>query len=336
MKLITDRAQRNYNYLEIIAKYNSFFERYGEDAELNQKQFKAFESALSSSLIGIDSVEEILNSLLSDENETGASLDLFVKDKDCYSFYKENKIMPVASREEALIVYSMIQNGDFDLFLNNELKTKILNNICSYFKNINETPVNLYDYIDYKGKSICADNLKDIQGYFTELKEAIENNSFIKISYNINDTVNEHIIQPVSFVYSQLDLRMRVRAFVSNGQLWTFYLSNIQKIETLNEAPFERCSLTEPKMKELVFSFENSKNRAERVAARFSDYKKTVKYNKNKNIITYRVFYPDDMTENNRIFFRLRSLGKGIEIKSEEKERVKADAKKALLNYIKG
>lgn len=336
MILFPDRAQRNYNYLEIISKYNAFVEQFGEDAEINDKQFETFKRELGSSLIGIDSVETILASLVSDDEGKNPSLDLFVDNGDNnYSLYKKSKIMPVASREEVLIVFSMLQNNDFDLTLTSEQKDKIYQNINTYFNNLSEQPFNLYDYIDNKGQSLCADILSEIKDFYTELKSAIKNKQFVRIRYYYNDITEQHCIQPIGFVYSQLDLRLRVKAFVESGKLLTFYLSNIKEINTMNDAPFERFEAKEPVMKELVFSFENINNRAERVAALFSDYRKTVKYNRKNNLLTYHVFYPDNLTENNRVFFRLRSLGKGMKIESEEKRRIKDDAIKALGNYKK-
>lgn len=335
MKLVTDRAQRNYNYLEIIGAYNDLLNNC-EDGYISEKQFNQFSRELGAKLIGTNGVVNTLNALVSAKNNENNSLDLFEFDGDNYLLFKEKPILPPASREEVLLIYSMLENGDFDLMLNDEVKNKIKANVDRFFENLGETPENLYGYIDFKGESLCADTLSEIKDCYIALNKAKENGSFVKISYDYNDEINEHIIKPVGFVYSQLDLRLRVRAYVKTGEQWTFYLSNIKSLESLNGNAFDVPEEKKPEMKELVFSFENTHNRAERVAARFSDYNKTVKYSKKKNIITYTVYYSDNMTENNRIFYRLRSLGKGIDIKSGEKKRVKADALKALANYKNG
>ena len=108
-------------------------------------------------------------------------------------------------------------------------------------------------------------------------------------------------------------------------------------METIeNKVPFDLPKETEDKTKELIFSFENIRGRAERVAARFSDYEKKIHYDKKSNMITYTVFYHDTPTENNRILYRLSSLGLGTTIQTSEKEEVRRNARKALENYKKG
>ena len=331
MILKTDRQQRNYNYLELIRMYNSALEKYHHNAILSYNEYTKIENDLSVSLIGLESVEEIKNSLSSNEDN---SLNLFYKEDEKYFFEKENKILPVASKEEALIVYSMLKNGDFDLFLNENQKKIINNNIKKYFENINEKPFDLYDFIEVKGESLCADKLIEIKDYFYVLKKAIELKSLVKISYYYDDKIEDSIVQPIEFIYSQLDFRLRVKAFFRDGGCRTFYISNIKKLEILeNEKPFTQYEKEQNNTNELVFSFENNSSKTERIAARFSDYKKEIHYNKKNNMLTYHVFYADTPTENNRIIYRLRSLGKGITILSEEKERVKQDALKALENY---
>lgn len=334
MILTAERKQRNYNYLTIISKYNKLLST-TPDKKITHKQFEDFKKELSINLLGFDSVEAILNSIVDDSDEANDNLALFTEDESGYTLAIEDKISPVASKEEALIVFSMLNNGDFDLFLSDEQRNNIKNNIDKYFDNLSMQPINLYDYIEDKGKSLCADNLKEIKDTFDILKETVESKKTVKISYYFNDVYNEHIIMPIGFVYSQLDLRMRVKAYCEDSTLQTFYISNIKKVEVIDDIHFE-ISNAGAEYKELVFSFENSNNRAERIAARFSDYRKSVKLNKKKNIITYHVFYENNPTESNRIFYRLRSLGRGINIQTEEKGRVVADAKKALENYKNG
>lgn len=331
MILKTVRQQRNYNYLELIKMYNSAIEKYGSDAKLSENEYKQISNQLSASLIGIDCVEKITDSIISEDED---SLNLFYKEGDKYLFEKENKILPTASKEEAQIIYSMLTKGDFDLFLDENQKNILSNNLKTYFENINEKPFNLYDFIEMKGESLCADSLSEIKEYFTLLNKAIDLKCLAKITYFYNDEIENHIIQPVGFVYSQLDLRMRVKAFTDNEKFQTFYISNIKTLELLeSEKAFTSIEQEGRDTKELIFTFENIQGRAQRVAARFSDYKKEVHYNKNTNTLSYHIFYTDTPTENNRIIFRLRSLGKGITILSEEKENVKQEAQNALANY---
>ena len=332
MILKTDREQRNYNYLELIKMYNRAVKKYNTDAKLSEKEYKAIQDELTVSLMGMDRVEEIKTDLLSISDRS--TLELFEKIGAEYYFEKGNKILPAASKEEALIVYSMLQRGDFDLFLNEKQKRLLADNLNEYFANIHEKPFDLYGLIEVKGNSLCADSLGVLRDRFDKLKRAIEAKAFVKISYNYNDKTEEFVIQPVGFIYSQLDLRLRVKAFLRSGDCWTFYVSNIAKLEiSENKKPFTPLKNERNNTKKLVFSFENSKGRAERIAARFSDYEKEIRYNKKNNRITYHVSYADTPTENNRIVNRLRSIGKGLTILSEEREMVKQDAVKALENY---
>ena len=338
MILKVNRQQRNYNYLELIRMYNQAIEEYGADNNISKDNFSKINDSLTKSLIGMETVEIIKNALVSDEDlDNNNSLELFYTSDNEYGFMHKNKILPVASKEEAEIVYSMLQNGDFDLFLSENQKKIISDNLNRYFDNAGLHPINLYDYIDVKGGSHNADNLSEIKDYFIQLKKAVQFKNFAKIAYDYNDMVEDYIIQPIGFVYSQLDLRLRVKAFLKEGTLRTFYISNIKKIEIIEkEYPFEPLEEKADNIKELIFSFENIRGRAERVAARFSDYKKKIRYDKKSNTITYNVFYHDTPTENNRIIFRLCSLGLCSTIQTEEKEQVQQNARRALENYKKG
>ena len=102
----------------------------------------------------------------------------------------------------------------------------------------------------------------------------------------------------------------------------------------VNDEKIKYTALNKPeKLHELVLSFENTKGLAERVAARFSDYKKRIDYDRDTNRITYHIFYPNTPNENNRVLYRLRSLGKNVKVLGKDGERIKKDARKALALY---
>lgn len=331
MILQTARQQRNYNYLELIKMYNAALKKFGYDNTIK----KADLYYLVSGLKGYETSDKIISALTEDDDEDTDTLELFENiENGKYAFAKEHKIFPVASKEETEIVYSMLQNGDFDLFLKDSIKDKLDDNIEAYFENINEKPFNLYDYIEIKGTSLCADNLAEIANTFNAISRAILFKHMVKIKYCINESTFEFVIQPIEFVYSQLDLRMRIKAFVEDSSVKTFYLSFIKDLSTISENfPFEPYKSEQINYKELVFSFSNIHTLPERVAARFSDYKKEIHYDKQSNTIKYHVLYLDNPTENNRIINRLLSLGDKISIETAEKDIVKSEAIKALEQY---
>ena len=74
-------------------------------------------------------------------------------------------------------------------------------------------------------------------------------------------------------------------------------------------------------------------NLPERIAARFSDYQKEIHFNRADNTLTYIVDYEDTPNENKKIISYLCSLGKRVDVLSDEKEIIKAEAKKTLANY---
>lgn len=335
MILQTDRKQRNCNYLTLIKNFNEAFDIFSNDIPLEKSDLYA----LSMDLVlpeNEDKADELIDAImpLDDfDDDDNNNFELLLEDGDCY-LSKNDKILPVASKEEVAILYSMLVEGDLDLMLDDVTKAKLQKNLETFFDKMGEKPVNLYSFIDAKGKSLCADNASEIKATFDLLNEAVENGYFAKIEYLYNDEVMNYIIQPVEFIYSQLDLRMRCKAFIDEGYWMTFYLSYIKSIELIKDSvPFGPFEIKEDKMKTLVFSFPNDFSLPERVAARFSDYEKEIKYNKKSNTLTYHVEYADTWTENARIINRLRSLGKFVNIESSEKDIVKADALKALELY---
>lgn len=329
MILKIDRQQRNYNFLEIIKGFNSALDKYGKQGEMDNMYSFNFNP------IGTENAEKIYDALSPtvEESENDiASLDLFYKDNGKYYFSKDKKIKPVNTREEVAVIYSMLLNGDFDLYLDINEKENLKSNINAFFDNLGEHTIDIFSYIDNKGKSILSDNLAELKPIFHTIKKAIELNQFLKITYNKDKCVNFEI-QPIRLIFSQLDERIRVSAFSSDGICRTYYLSYIQDIKILKTKPFEPFSFSPPKLNILKFSFKNHHNLPERIAARFSNYKKEIRYNKNNNTITYTIEYEDNPKENSRILNRLLSVGNHISIQTSEKELIKQEAQKALSLY---
>ncbi len=326
-----ERQQRNYNYLEIIRGFNKAFETYGEDKVFNKRDFYSFTEYIK----GMDSVEEIYEALLPNEQniEDPNQLELFYKTgEDKYHFSKSSKILPVASKEEVVAIYSMLKNGDLDLYLNESVKSSIESNLEKYFENIETSPVNINDYIVNKGVSKSKDSIERIKDIFHTIQSAIHNKQFVNFEYNKRGIPINTTVFPVEIVFSQLDECFRLKANCDDNKNRTFYLSYINNLKLLNEKPFnvnERLETT----KVLAFEFKNEKGLPERVCSRFSDYKKQIKFIQDKNIITYRIEYLDTPLERNRVISRLLSLGSNIKITSEEKNIVKTKAKKALELY---
>ena len=329
MILKVDRQQRNYNFLEIVKCYN---------AALNKNRKKGYIDSiydLNLELVGIEYADKIYDALTpepdnADNNKT--SLDLFYKENGKYYFSYEKPILPVSTVEEAGVIYSMLKKGDFDLFLDKNEKKLLEENIKLFFSNIGSEPTDLYSYIDTKGKAISADNLGNIKSVFSVLEKAIEGKKQVKIEYKAS-TCDTFDIQPIKFVFSQLDKKMKIKAFSSDGKINLYYLDCINKIEILDRPSFITSSFVEPKIKKLKFTFENDYNLPERIAARFSDYQKEIHFNRADNTLTYIVDYEDTPNENKKIISYLCSLGKRVDVLSDEKEIIKVEAKKALANY---
>ena len=338
MKLEVYYKQRNYNFLELIRHYNKIIDKFGAMNYITDKDYNRFVKDVKSSFIGNNAKQSVSDLLLATDDFED-SYNLFHHTDDYYYILKEKKITPPASKEEALIVYSMLQNGDFDLFIDNALKEKLSENLNEYFdnkyfkrKSIN--PFNLYDFVEEKGKSLQADNINDIKSNYEDLRKAIDNKITVKFNYHYNDKVTEYTIRPVGFIYSQLEQKMKVKGLMSKNRVQFFYISYIDDLRMVNDESIKYTALKKPeKFHELVFSFENTKGLAERVAARFSDYKKRIDYDKFANKITYHIFYQNTPNENNRVLYRLRSLGKNIKVLGKDGERIKKDAKKALALY---
>lgn len=326
MKLSVDRQQRNYNFLELVKGYNSALSKDPIPLYINS----VFD--LNCNLIGMESADKIYDALTpSNKNidNNKSSLDLFYESNGKYYFKGKQKILPVATKEEAATLYSMIKKGDFDLYLDDSEKNILFNNIDSYFNNINEKPLDLFSYIEEKGESHIADNLLEQKDKFKVLNDAVKFNLFANIKYK-----GEYIdVQPVKIEYSQFYKKLILNAFISDGTYKKYYFESINEAKLLKNPTFEAYKNFVPKINKLVFSFENNYNLPERVAARFSDYQKEIHYNKNTDSILYIVDYEDTPQEKENILSILCSLGKRISIQSEEKSIVKAEASKALAQY---
>lgn len=330
MMLEITRKQRNYNYLSLIKKYNSLFREKKNTGEISKSEFYD----LCSDLIGEDSIDNISESIvLSENNIDDNSLELLSpvqNSKDKYIFLKQSEILLAPSKEEVSIIYSMLKNGDFDLFLDKE-KAIIEDNIETFFQNIGKRKFDLFGLIEVKGKSKEADTLNSIRDVFQKLHNAMQNKKSVSITYSFNNKEYINNITPFAFVFSQLDQKMRVRAYLDGEKVRTYYLSYIKEVRMIEDIP--QKDISHPTENVLKFSFENKFNLAERVAARFSDYDKSIIYDRKNNIISYSVKYPSNPLERNRIMNRLLSLGKKINIESQEKEEIRTIAKKALENY---
>ncbi|MBR1532360.1 MAG: WYL domain-containing protein [Eubacterium sp.] len=325
-----ERQQRNYNYLKLIKAYNLLLTDCHSKKSISKKDFYSFLEEIK----GLDTADEIYDALLPDDydEDDQKKLELFYKSgTDEYKLTKDNKIMPVASKEEALVIYSMLINGDFDLYIDD--KDRILQNLEDFFSDVGIKPFDYGDYITIRGKSNITDSIAKIKSRYKTIESAIHNGKFIKFDYYKNNPFDENIcVYPESVICSQLDERFRVKAYCYDGKLRTFYLSLIENLSVTDEKPFEIREPSE-KYNTLVFSFKNEKGLPERVCARFSDYKKQIKYNKKKNELTYSVEYIGNPLESARIINRLLSLGSNLDIKSDERLIVQERAKKALALY---
>lgn len=331
MILKVDRQQRNYNFLEIIRCYN---------LALKQNREKGYIDSiynLDLDLIGMeyaDRIYEALTPTLDQTDENKTSLDLFYKSNEKYFFSSEKPILPVATVEEVGVIYSMLKKGDFDLYLDENEKVLLEKNIKQFFVNLGCDSIDLYSFIDIKGKPAYADNLNKIKDTFFILHQAINQSKQLRITY-INEKKQIIDIQPIELIFSQLDEKMKIKAFSADGKIEMYYLDDIDKIEILNEPSFSLSDIVEPKTRKLKFTFENDYNLPERVAARFSDYQKEIHFNKKANTLTYIVDYEDTPIEKKKIIRYLCSLGKRVNILTDEKEIIKSEAQKALKNYSK-
>ncbi len=325
-----DRQQRNYNYLKTIKAYNSLLDDGKLDKNLKKKVFYS----LLQELKGYDSAEEIRRAIAPEDicDNSQSDLELFYLDGvDNYKLAKNKKIRPVASKEEAMVIYSMLNNGDFDLYTDD--LNPIKNNLKSYFINVGIRPFDYMNFVTIKGKSIVADRIADIKNKHQIIEQAIKDEKFIKFDYYKKEPADKNIcVFPKNLVYSQLDERFRVKAYCYDGRYRTFYLSLMDNLSVTDIKPFDVKEIIE-ESKTLIFSFKNEKGLPERVCARFSDYKKQIKYNKKKNELTYSVEYIGNPLESARIINRLLSLGSNLDIKSDERLIVQERAKKALALY---
>lgn len=329
MNFNIERQQRNYNYLELIRVYNKTLNKYGEQKDFNKRDFYAFIEKLK----GLNTADEIYDALLPDAEDIDNpnKLELFYEtEENRYRLAKSQRILPPASKEEAVAVYSMLNSGNLDLYF--EKQEVVKSNVLQYFKNINTAPIDINDYIEVKGRSKLRDADSEIKENFKTLQTAIEKNNFVEFRYCKGKEPVWITVFPVKIIFSQLDERYRLKAVCRDNGYKTFYLSLMEELHILNEKAFDFNPITEKK-KELVFCFKDERNLAERVCARFSDYKKQIKYSSKDKTITYAVQYDDTPLENNRIINRLLSLGRHIDIKSEEKAIIKERAKKALAQY---
>lgn len=329
MKFNIERQQRNYNYLELIREYNLALDKYGFNKSFNKRDFYE----LTKNIKGFDSADEIFEALIpnNDDIENPNKLELFYEiGQNEYGFSKNRKIKLTATKEEAVVVYSMLNNGDFDLFFD---KTEVVkSNLEKYFENLDLLPLDINSYIETKGQSKCADCLSDIKENFEMLKTAIKEKRFVHFVYQKGNDPITLCVFPVEIIFSQLDERFRLKSICDDNRFRTFYISYMSNLRLLDDKPFILSALEE-KQKELVFQFCNEKGLEERVCARFSNYEKQVHFDKNKNVIIYRLKYNDNPLESSRIISRLLSLGSNVQILSNERKTVCEIAKKALALY---
>ena len=344
MKLQLYTFLRNYNLLEIIGAYNRAYESYGEAGFLTPKQMKAVQQYLKFRVIGTEE-ENTLPKLLVYDADNPNTFDLFEKDEadGCYYFYNERKILPCATKEEATVIEEMLQNGDFDLFMNDDEKHLLRHNLDRYFtapKGVNKQKrINLRQYIDTIGVSATGDDLQAIQPLKATIDRAVKSSSFVRFRYAKTgapeeNSATEYTVWPLGYCYSQIEHRLKLRAIDAHNGISNYYLAYMSDLCSISseEAGFMPDLDKRPAKGELVFSFDNSQRGIdERVAARFSDYHKIVEYNRDTNRIRYRVYY--DKAETRRIQARLLSLGRYVTVESKEKSKIKKRAEKALAQY---
>lgn len=318
---------RNYNFLQLIKSYNELISKQPSNMPISILQ----RYRMTENLLGDDSVDLLGNALFYDgEKIETRSLGLFEGVKGKYYLAQNAKIFPPPSKEEVAFVNYLLNNEDFDLFLNQDEKKLLQRNIISYFANLNMEVPHFSQYIVEKGAPKTADRLMDIKEKYEVICVAIKNDRTLRFTYYYNDTYKTVIAKPVSFVFSQLDRRMKAKMHI-DGVLKTFYLSNMSKLVICDD-PVQLAAGSE-QIRELVISCKNEANIVERVAARFSDYQKEIHFDIKNNTLKYRIFYNDNVNEHNRILTRLLYLSSRITVQSDEVNELKAIAKKALEQY---
>lgn len=318
---------RNYNFLELIEKYNILIDNHQNNLPLTNKEQYSF----IDDLIGGDSVDLLLTALFNEqENFESENLGLLEWDGVKYYLAKKKKILPPPTKEEAAYVNYLLNKGDFDLFLNDSEKNLLQDNINTYFDNIKIKIPDINSYFFEKGASISSDNLAKIKDNFNLIFGAIKKNKAVHFKYFYNGRYEILAAKPVKFVYSQLDRRMKAKMHIG-GFLKTFYLSNMSEMYECDDNIELSNKIDEEK--ELIITCKNEANIVERITARFSDYQKEVHFNEKKNTVEYHIFYNDNINERNRVLIRLRYLSSRITVLSDEKEILKDEAKQLLEIY---
>lgn len=330
MKYNVSYKCRNYNFLELIRSYNNLIENHKSNEPIDN----VAKYALTQNLLGDASVETICEALLYDGYETETeSLGLLEKGDDGkYYLSKNKKILPPPTKEETAYINYLLNNGSFDLFLNNGEKKLLQDNISLYFKNVKMQIPDFSKHFIKKGDSASADELLKIKNNFDMLNKAIKNDKAVCFTYFYNGKYETITAKPASFVFSQLDRRMKAKMHIDSC-LKTFYLANMTNLKETEHSV--KTATGQVEISELVFICKNEANIVERVTARFSDYQKEVHFKEKNNTIEYHIFYNDNVNEHNRIMIRLRYLSSRIDVKSKEVIELKREAQKTLALYKK-